>query len=60
MRNSSCSCHLHKIFLVVESIDQGASLYGITIQSHQVCLLLKQLVSDIASQHFYLTKKKHI
>ena len=46
----SCSCYFDKIFLVVESIDQGASLYGITIQSHQVCLLLKRLVSDTDSQ----------
>ena len=31
---------------MVEQVDKSASLYSKSIQGHDVCLLLKQMVSD--------------
>jgi hypothetical protein len=34
---------LSVLFLVVEQVDHGASLYSTSIQSHHICLLVKDI-----------------
>ena len=33
--------------LVIEHINQGASMYGTTIQDHPICLLVKKVVRKL-------------
>ena len=44
------------VFLVVEQVERSASLYSKSIQGHDVCLLVKQLVSFFEVQLFLSSK----